>query len=384
VKTVSVYHQMGHHSENLLLDSQLQKFSGAILSPVNYCEADVTCQVGRVKQRTGFETIFDPQLYYPRSERGLLRQWDYFPDDADTADMNSEIWWHNLIDKIVLTCSRVQPTAACSPVFAPRIYSNEYYKSMIQLGKYFASKVSALGIRPVQTIMCNLSDLAVASRALEVASIITQATASSTYLVFTTNLVPRRELNNTDEIKGAMHLISALERAGLPVLVGYTSSDLVAWKLAGATSCASGKFFNLRRSTSARLEEPTEGGGQLPYWFEETLMAFLRESDIIRIRNENLLSAASMSNPFAIKILDDMDNNPGQAWLGLSWRQYLYAFADLEDRIENGLINIPSLLASAERNWIHLEDKGVLMEEARNNGEWIRIWRRAVAEFKPV
>jgi len=36
---------------------------------------------------------------------------------------------------------------------------------------------------------------------------------------------------------------------------------MILWKAAGATNCASGKYFNLRRFTLSRLDEPEENGG---------------------------------------------------------------------------------------------------------------------------
>ena len=96
-------------------------------------------------------------------------------------------------------------------------------------------------------------------------------------------------LSEVEEIKGAMRLIAAMRAAGLKVTVGFLSSDVLLWKAAGASHCATGKFFNLRRFTRTRFEEPRgQGGGQLPYWFEESLMAFLRQSDVQRIMPMNL------------------------------------------------------------------------------------------------
>jgi hypothetical protein len=60
------YHQVGHNSENLLLEPELSTFHGAVLSPVNYDEADTTLQVvAATAARPGFDAILDPQLYYP-------------------------------------------------------------------------------------------------------------------------------------------------------------------------------------------------------------------------------------------------------------------------------------------------------------------------------
>jgi hypothetical protein len=379
---MAVYHQMGHHSENLLWDSRLSLYSGAILSPVNYSEADIISQVEHANRQSNFEMIFDPQLYYPRSDRGLLTSWSYFPNDVDTTDLGSEKWWRNVIDNVIDTCQRIKPTAACSPALAPNVFNTEYFSMITRLGNYFVESLESSGINPIQTLVCGLSYLSQSDKAAEIASIISRTKAETIYLIFISDIAPRRELNNTEEIKGAMRLISALESAGLSVIVGFSSSDLILWKAAGATACATGKFFNLRRFTSSRFEEPSEGGGQLPYWFEEALLAFLRESDVLRVRKAGLLSEASMANPFGIEILNRLDNCPGQAWLALGWRQYLYAFADIEKRIEENALDVNELLMKAEKLWLILEDKAILMEEMRNNGEWVRIWRRAMVEFK--
>jgi hypothetical protein len=192
---------------------------------------------------------------------------------------------------------------------------------------------------------------------------------------------PRRELADVEQLKGALRLISALEQSGLAVIVGFSSIDMVLWKAVGATVCATGKFFNLRRFTESRWAEPAEGGGQLPYWFEESLMAFIRESDLLRLRDAGLLSPVHESNPFAAEILLTLTKAPGTPWLALSWRQYMYAFADLEARIVSGTVDVGQMLRQAERNWIAVEDASILMEEIRNDGSWLRAWRRALLEY---
>jgi len=377
---MSVYHQMGHDSKNLLCVPELNQFKGAIISPVNYCESDVVSQISLVREKPNFEMIFDPQLYYPKSKSGKLRFWDYFPNCIDANDIQSDQWWRRVVDKIALTCSRINPTAACSPAFTPKTYTNEYFKAVIHVGNYFVNMFSGTKIKPIQTVVCGLGDLSTSKRVLEIASIISQTKAMSIYLVI--NVVPRRELNEVEELEGVMRLISLLERAGLPVIVGFASSDMVLWKAAGASACATGKFFNLRRFTSSRFEEPSGGGGQIPYWFEESLMAYLRESDVIRVRKAGILSEASQINPFGRNILELMDKKPGKAWLATSWRQYLYAFADLENRIDSKLVDVGKLLEDAESNWMILGDK-VFMEEIKNNGDWVKSWRRCLVEYQP-
>ncbi len=378
---MAVYHQMGHDTKNLLYIEELSKFSGAILSPVNEAEDSVVSQINLLNEQRGFNTIFDPQLYYPRSERGHLREWSYFPTEVDTADLSSESWWQEVTGKLAEVCARINPKGACSPAFTPVVFQNEYYSMMVRLSDFFSRSLEGTGTSPIQTVIAGLSDLSVPRRALEIASIISRTKADYVYLVFVGTTEPRRELSNPEELKGAMRLISTLEKNDLNVIVGFSSSDFVLWKAAGASVCATGKYFNLRRYTNSRFAEPSEGGQQLPYWFEESLLGFLRESDVIRVRDQRALSEASLSNPFGLQILEILDSAEGQAWLALSWRHYMYAFADLEERISNGSIDIGSLLGQAERRWLTLEDASVLMEEPRNNGQWIRAWRRALVEY---
>lgn len=378
---MAVYHQMGHDSENLLHHEHLERYRGAILSPLNYRPADVRGQVDEAGQRQGFELIFDPQLYYPSTERGCLRQWSYFPADIDTADLSADSWWSTLVDNIVSSCAPLGVQAICSPVVVPRTYDDAYLIHAVDVAGRLSRALQGQSIHAIQTIVLGLSDIATRDRALSFASIISRTVADRVYLVFVGTTEPRRELADPEELKGAMRLVSELEGCGLHTLVGFCSAEMMLWKHAGASDCATGKFFNLRRFTKSRFEEPSAGGGQLPYWFEESLAAFLRESDVIRMRDNSLLSGASLSNPFCQAILEKLADEPGAAWIALGWRQFMYWFADFEERLQTNQTEVPVFLKEVEEHWKRLDDLGVLLEEMRNDGSWIRQWRRAAIEY---
>ncbi len=334
------------------------------------------------KETSNGDMIFDSQLYFPRSEREQLRNWRYFPSDVETADLSSDAWWQRVVDELVATCDNIKPDAVASPATVPRAYRNEYYSQMVRVNSQLVAALEGTGMRAVQTAIVSLPDLSTPGRALEVASILSRSTADGVYLIVVGDTDPRRGLDDTEELKGAMQLIASLENAGLKVLVGFASSEMVLWKAAGASSCATGKFFNLRRFTSSRFDEPTsQGGGQLPYWFEESLLAFLRESDVLRVQRADGLGPTSLSNPFGSQILEQLGSSPGGAWVALGWRQFMYGFADLEYRISAGSTDVAELLSRAERAWLNLEDAAVLMEEPRNDGSWLRPWRRSLLEY---
>lgn len=113
-------------------------------------------------------------------------------------------------------------------------------------------------------------------------------------------------------------------------------------------------------------------------------MGLLRESDLLRVKNEGMLSESSMRNSFSTIIFEQLDKTPPSPWLRYAWRHYLYWFADFESRWRANEIDPKAILKAAENNWLALEDKGILMEEARNDGQWIRAWRRAINEAFPV
>jgi hypothetical protein len=383
---MAVFHQMGHHSNNLIDLPDMSTYAGAIFSPINCTQAEAIEQIERVVAvKPDFEILFDPQLYVPATSRGKLRKWPYFPRDIDTGDPTSETWWTALNGKLAAACKKIKIDSVCSPAIIPKNFDDGFYASLVMAGNQLADLLD--GQEVLQTVLAGLADLSRDGRALEVASMVSATQADRIYLVFVGTTVPRRELVDGSEILGAMQLINALERNGLPVLVGFCSSDVVLWKSAGASDCASGKFFNLRRFTRERFDEPTEGGGQLPYWFEEGLMSFLRQSDLARVRKLDLLSDSSKRNPFGCQILEQIDEanrtrQPLKSWLALSWRQFLYWFADAERRLSDNVSEARDMLTLADQNWSKLDQAKVLMEERQNDGTWIRNWLNTLREFQ--
>jgi hypothetical protein len=388
---MSVYHQMGHHSDNLIDLPELSQYAGAIFSPINCTQAAASAQIREVRDTRGtkdkFEVLFDPQLYVPSTRRGNLRKWSYFPKDFDTADLGSRHWWAGINEKLAKVSREMRVDAVCSPTVIPKGFTDKYYIDAVSVCNELIGMSRGTGSLVVQTILVSLGDLAASGSALRIASLVSRTEADRVYLVLVGSVAPRRELTDVDEIVSSMQLIAALERSELPVIVGFCSSDLILWKAAGASSCASGKFFNLRRFTRQRFEEPLEGGGQLPYWFEEGLLAFLRQGDIVRARRQDLISKASLSNPFSMQILERMDEAERsrakvRPWQAISWRQFLYWFADVEARLSKSRMTTEDLLTEADANWTKLDKAKVLMEERGNDGTWIRNWLNAFHEFR--
>jgi hypothetical protein len=378
---MGVLHQMGHDSRNLLGDYTLSYFGGAILSPVDDLEQKVSVTLANY-QRPAFECLLDPQLYYPKATRGKLPQWEYYPQDVDTADLSSRGWWSSRAGALAKVSLRLNVNAVCSPAITPRSYSAAYYDLVVDVASELASLVEADGIEVLPTVIVHVRDLASSDNVYEIASIVTKNTSKRVYLIFVADVEPRREITQTEDLVGAMRLIRAIEGAGVRIVVGYTSSDILLWKTAGAASCATGKFFNLRRFTPSRWDPPSQGGGQLPYWFEESVLAFIREADILRLRAVGMLSEASDKSPYCATILEKVTAIPHpQPWLKESWRQYMYWFQTVENRMRTSGVTAESLLDIAEENWRQLNEAGTYFEEPANDGRWVKRWKQAIFDY---
>lgn len=375
------YHQMGHNTENLVGETDLNEFAGIVLSPLNREHDELSRHIEKFRELGTYDIVFDPQLYFPRTERERLRDYPYFPADFDTADLSSLEWWNQLANNLDSYCSGLAVDAIASPVTLPNVFDEDYYSRCIEVTKILTSKTRSY--RVLTSALVRFEQLGNIESVMRIASILTNVESDGFYIVIASEINPRYEFSDDHCLSGLMYLVNQLKNAGYPVLVSHCSSDMILFKLAGAESCASGKFFNLRRFGSARYDIPAGGGGQLPYWFEHGLLAFIRASDLLRIKDANLdaiLKQEYSDNYWAAEI----EKNLEQPWLGLAWRHYMSWYGKTEKRLsEDDPANlVPNWLKAAEENWLLLEDNDVLMDEPRNNGSWVRRWRQAISRFQ--
>jgi hypothetical protein len=383
---MSAYFQMGHDSENLVGITDLEEFAGAILSPVNRAPHELRSFIPKARQLGVRDIILDPQFYFPRAARGKLGQHAYFPTDFDTNDYSSDSWWSDVLDKLVTEGQGLAVDAIATPVICPRLWDDKYWARCISTFSQLRGKLGGKTIRPVFTAFVNLNGLHNPDDVFRLASVISESSAADFLLILVTEIEPRREITDDAGLCGFMHLIHLLAQTGV-VTVSYTSSDLVLFKAAGAANCATGKFINLRRFTSSRFDDSEQGGGQIPYWFEPNLLGFLRENDVLRLKRQRLDSMFADMGTGSIwtaHIEQNLAQSPPQAWLAESWRQYLSSFGKIEKRLAGmqDISTVAGWLKDAEARWKQLDERGIIMDEERNDGRWVRPWRQALQEFR--
>jgi hypothetical protein len=377
---MGTYHQMGHDSWNLV--EEVDGYAGLILSPVNQSPQEVRDRLARMKRpRTELEVVLDPQFYQPASGRGQLATWQHLGDDIDTADLANRSWWEQRCRILLQAASEVGSDAVCSPAILPRAYSDDYYLHTVVCADAMAVAAAGMRIDVLMTAIVSLAELAQENRPEHIASLLTASSLGRLYLVFNDGLYPRT--NRTDQMAliGAAKLVRLLEGGGMKVLVAFSGLDVLIWKGVGASDVATGKFFNLRRFVPGRWEDAQEGGRNVPYWTDESLVAWLREDDLRLLDRRGLLDrAAASANPYSVEILSIIDAGEGKPWTAASWRQYLFWAQQVEAIIRRDPDQAIRMLEHADKHWMNLREARIDLRDRENTGEWIRVWKNAVTQ----
>lgn len=188
---MSTFMQMGHDTRNLVGEKDLHGFAGIILSPVNRDPADLTGDVPEFRDRGDFEIALDPQLYVPRSDRGSLPKYSYFPADIDSSDLASSRWWEGIAEKLAQYSTDLGIDTLASPAVLPRTWDDEYFALCVEVGDYLDARLSDNQVA-LLTIVVDLATLGSPGAVLRIASIASRTQCTGCYLVFVCSQEPRR------------------------------------------------------------------------------------------------------------------------------------------------------------------------------------------------
>jgi hypothetical protein len=193
---MSSYLQMGHNTENLVGANDLDLFEGLILSPVNRDEQTLINNIISFRKIGKYDIIFDPQLYFPKSNRGKLPEYRYFPSDFDSKNIYDSKWWENVVKDLAVCSKNLAVDAVASPVIQPKIWNLEYFSKVVDVRDQLATKLSETNIKVLTTIMVDMSQLTDATRLMEIASVVSNSKTIGFYIVFVSNIKQRSEITD--------------------------------------------------------------------------------------------------------------------------------------------------------------------------------------------
>lgn len=389
---MSAYFQMGDRTENLIGETDLNEFTGIVLSPINRKPSELPQDIAGFHDgdahSIAYDIVFDPQLYVPRSSRGHLAEYSYFPSDFDTADISSLSWWESLSTDLVNFAQPLGVNAIASPAILPNSWSEDYYANCVHSYNVMADGLQGTGIRSLLTLFVGFGEMANRDTVLSTASHVSSANPDGYYLVINSDIDPGKELVGEYQLAGIMELIHALEMTGKPVIVSHCDAEMILYKAAGASHCATGKHFSLRRFAKKRYEPSSDGPRPKAYWFEQGFLGYLQEADIVRLQTRglgHLLGCEHSSNHWSNKILDHITQPDHKTWLKFGWCQYLSWFGKTQQALSlsgsSPLDAVESMLLSAEENWTQVHSEKVYMDDPTNDGNWVRNWLQVLSEY---
>lgn len=378
------YLQLGHASWNLLSDSEIGRYTGMVLSPVNDSPASVRAELHKLGVwRENYEVILDPQLYNPAVYKGLLDQWSYFPENFATANHSDTQWWIQRGLEVVGQGADLGVEAVCSPAMFPRMFSDEYYNLVVEIADATHRCANENGLDTLLTAIVSLRDLNVPSRAYEIASILTRSRCDRIYLTFLSEDVSQQKepLRDPAGLPTAIHLIRLLSNQ-MRVHVAFSGHDLILWKYAGASDISSGKFMNLRRFSPGRWEEEAKRGQNIAYWNEGSLLTLLRDADVQALmRSGWFVGREHAGNPASDRIMDIFRSGAERPWVKQSWLQYLRWISIMENAWDGSPNLAEEFLEESNRLWGDIVDvRRILFHDRYNDGTHVRNWLNAVRE----
>lgn len=373
------YLQLGHESWNLLDHPDVGTFAGVVLSPVNDGPTDICARLGKVLEtRSDLDIILDSQLYNPATQRGRLPEWEYYSADFETADRSDIRWWRRRIPEVVLEARRVNATTICSPAPIEARGTNDYFRFVVELGDEAAAAAADARLDCALTAVVPMDSLQDAKRALEVASILSSSGCDRIYLNFLPpDRVQQREpFLDQAALATAVHLVRLLS-AEHRVHVACTSHDAVLWLGAGAHDVSTGKYMNVRRFSPGRWVDEQGRGRINAYWCDDKLLTLIRDQEVLRLDREGWFDGYDFSdNPTSEAILENLRGQTGEAWLRLSWIQYMRWFANTVERVTSAAAAQADLQASILA-WREVQRLRILFIDAFNDGEHAVAWANA-------
>ena len=258
---MDVYHQTGHNSIwNVGSFTEDGAGSGIIFSPVN----DHADKISSISTEIKKVSFFDPQLYLPKSLKGKLASFDYFPSSFSknftTSDFDKEK------QEIAKRCIDFQLTNQFKYIVIPSRYyevlpSNFYEQFEDHLIEPFLSyyQSSKQKTEILLTLIVKQEQLMNDEHRDELLNWITGIhQIDGVYLIFENNFLSK-QIKDTAYLYNALVFIHAIHANELSVHIGYTGIEGLLYSIANPDSISMGSYDNLRQFNIKRFDDKSEG-----------------------------------------------------------------------------------------------------------------------------
>ncbi|MFW6130024.1 MAG: hypothetical protein ACOC56_02495 [Atribacterota bacterium] len=254
---MEVYHQTGHNSIwNIESFTEDNAGSGLIFSPVNDTAEKIICNPKEIKN----VSFFDPQIYLPKSLKGKLSSYEYFPSNLKKKFKTSNFDKEKRV--IAKECIDFQLTNNFKYLIIPSRYyevlpSNFLEQFEAHLIEPFLSYYKSLKLQTkiLLTIIVKPEQLINEEHRNEFLNWITGIKGiDGVYLIFENNFLSK-QIKDSAYLYNALLFIHSLKSNELIVNVGYTNIEGILYSIAGPDSITMGSYENLRKFDVKRFKD---------------------------------------------------------------------------------------------------------------------------------
>lgn len=213
------------------------------------------------------KTLFDAQLYVPRSNHhGLLKHEYYkeFGGDNYTTNMCADT---NRMNDLFVKLKRLNDLANTDKYIIPSLYCDEADDSWAMLQKSFlrASEKIFNDKKRLMTI-CVSSKILSNPKKDKVEQLLGQV---KNWDIDGFYILPEGDYldNNSIWFANLLSLVAGLKLLKKEVVVGYSNHQMLALACTGVNAIATGNWLNVRHFNLKRFEEPKSTGGKKVAWY---------------------------------------------------------------------------------------------------------------------
>lgn len=383
-----IYHQTGHNlkwNNDSFQDDKVGH--GLIYSPVNLDSNKLDAIKPNLKQTS----IFDPQLYVPKDDKGKLDTYDYFPTNLATHFKTSD--FHAQKAELSKRCLDIQLKNDFEYLIIPtRFFENLPHDYLYQNQEFFIEpfieyyKSSSTSKNILLTVILTSDELLNSTLRDNLLNWLTGINGiNGVYLILNNNFTTK-QIKSTDYLIEALKFIYILKQNSLKVIIGYTNTEGILYSLAGADAITIGSYDNLRnfkinrfitpdKKSQIRQPSPRIYCSKLLQWIDNRYIGGIK----LLYKNWVDLFDVSKYNPLGFKKVENWHFKQPELY-----KHYFIVFSNqvnlLPSDIGERVGYVKSIIKEAIVLFQTLDSEGVVLDQD-SDGSHLNFWLTSINAF---
>lgn len=272
---MELYFQFGYGMKKIVTDlSEDWGGATAILSPRDI-SPDQLKKWKKDFEKANVKTLFDPQLYFPKSQHKGLQKYDYM-DSSLVTKMESDTSKEETVIKSILKYNEM---AGCSEFIIPSVMFQYDQQWMERWKKHSVKWISATK-KYVQNRMIYMTlalpDMFLLQKEEEIERLIAEIETLDVEGYYIIAYPPKNQylVDTPMWLSNLMQICASLKLYGKKVIMGYGNHQLLCLSATGIDAMATGTYLNVRRFSNKFQEDSSSKRKSVWYYYPAALSEY--------------------------------------------------------------------------------------------------------------